>query len=145
MLTDGEKEALEGMDDHALIEMWDTYKDQEDRNKSGRQLVEYLLLRRMIDRVADAVPSSTHDIRLTHPYDTDVGKLDALRELIDPAMIAEGYTPPQQVWTDPKWNMTVLNSWRKYGSEIAGVIDGAKLPKPAHITIKRKAAKAVPR
>ena len=39
-LTDGEITALDGMDDHALVEMWDTYKDGEDRSKSGRQRVE---------------------------------------------------------------------------------------------------------
>lgn len=141
-LTDREKEALEGMDDHALGEMWDTYKDQEDRSKGGRQLVEYLLLRRMVDRDADAVASGTHDIKLTHPYDVDPDKLAPLRELIDPKMIAAGYTAPEQVWTDEKWNMTVVNSWRKFGEEIRAVIDGAKIVKPARISIKRKAVKS---
>ncbi len=140
-LTDGEKEALAAMDDHTLIEMWDSYKAAEDSSKEGRRYAEYLLLRRMIERKADAVASGTHEIRLTHAYDTDDNALEALKELVEPTMIAEAYTPPEQVWTDAKWNWTVLNSWRKFGEEIAGIIDGAKVFKPAQISIKRKLVK----
>ena len=52
-LTDGEITALEGMDDHALVELWDTCKEAEDLNKQARQRAEYVLLRRMIERKAD--------------------------------------------------------------------------------------------
>ncbi len=141
-LTDGEITALEGMDDHALVETWDTCKEAEDLNKQARQRVEYVLLRRMIEREADAVASGTHEIKLTHTYDTDFDKLTTLRELVEPGMIEAAYTPPEQVWTKEKWNWTVLNSWRKFGAEIADIIDRAKVFKPAQISIKRKAVKS---
>jgi hypothetical protein len=140
-LTDSEKEGLAAMEDSALIGAWDSFKDAEDLNRDGRRYVEYLLLQRMQEREADAVASTTHDIKLTHPYDTDPGRLTPLAELMDPAMIATGYTPPEQVWTDPKWNMTVVNSWRKYGAAHAAIIDGAKVPQPARLSIKRKAVR----
>ena len=56
-LTDGEKETLDTMDDHGLSEMWLTYADGEDRARDGRKYVEYLFLRRMTDREADAIAS----------------------------------------------------------------------------------------
>lgn len=140
-MSDSEKEGLAGMDDHALIEVWDSFKGAEDSNREGRRYAEYLLLRRMVEREADAVASGTHDIKLTHDYDTDFNALEALKELIEPAMIEAAYTPPEQVWTDARWNWTVLNSWRKYGAEIADIIDGAKVPQPSRISIKRKAVK----
>jgi hypothetical protein len=140
-LSDGEKEGLTAMEDGALIGAWDSFKDAEDLNKKGRQYVEYLLLRRMEERGADAVPAKGHDIKLSHPYDTDPDRLTPLAELLDPATIAAGYTPPEQVWTPPKWNMTVVNSWRKFGTTIADIIDGAKLPQPARLSIKRKAVR----
>ncbi len=140
-LNQGEKEGLAAMDDHALTGAWDSFKDAEDANKQGRQYVEYLLLRRMQERGADAVPAKGHDIKLTHPYDTDPDRLTPLAELLDPATIAAGYTPPEQVWTAPKWNMTVVNSWRKYGAEHTAIIDGAKVAQPARLSIKQKAVK----
>ncbi len=140
-LSDSEKEGLATMDDHTLIEVWDSFKDAEDRHKDGRKYAEYLLLRRMIEREADAVPSGTHEVKLTHAYDTDFNALEALKELVEPAMIAAAYTPPEQVWTDPKWNWVVLNSYRKFGAEISRIIDGGKVHKPAQISIKRKAVK----
>ena len=140
-LTDGEKEGLAAMEDHTLIGAWDSFKDAEDLNKKGRQYAEYLLLQRMQARGADALPDKTHDIKLAHPYDTDPNRLTPLAELLDPDTIATGYTPPEQVWTEPRWNMTVVNSWRKFGDEYAKIIDGAKMPQPARLNIKRKPVK----
>ncbi len=140
-LTDGEREVLNAMDDHSLQEMWDTYEAAQVRAKAGRDYVEYLMLRRMQERGAKALSSPALDITLTRPYDVDVNALMPLKELMDPALLVSGFTPPEQVWTDEKANMTVINSWRKFGDEHERIIEGAKVYGPERIRIKRKQVK----
>ncbi len=140
-LTDGERDTLNAMDDHGLTEMWDTYEASQARAKAGRDYVEYLLLRRMQDRGAKALSSSVLEIALNRPYDVDVNALMPLKELMDPALIVSGFTPPKQVWTEEKANMTVINSWRKFGDDHERIIEGAKVYKPERIVVKRKPVK----
>ena len=141
-LTDGERDTLNAMDDHGLAEMWLTYEAAQVRAKTGRDYVEYLMLRRMQERGAKALSSPTLDIALTRPYDVDLNALMPLKELMDPALVVSGFTPPEQVWTEEKANMTVINSWRKFGDEHERIIEGAKVYGPERIRIKRKAVKA---
>ena len=137
-LTDGERDTLNAMDDHGLAEMWDTYEAAQAQAKSGRDYVEYLFLRRMTDKEADAIASNGLDIALTHPYEVDANALTVLGEHLDPDQLAAAYTAPKQVWTEPRWNMTVLNSYRKLGKEIRTIIDGAKRLQPAKVRVRRK-------
>lgn len=141
-LTDGEKDTLNAMGDHSLAEMWDTYDAAQAKAKGGREYVEYLFLRRMQDREADRIASPLLDIDLTRPYDVDPNALSVLGEHLDPGQINGAYTAPQQVWTAPKWNMVVVNSWRRLGKEIRDIIEGAKVYRPAKVRVKRKAVKA---
>ena len=140
-LTDGERDTLNAMDDHGLAEMWLTYADGEDRARDGRKYVEYLFFGRMTEREADAIASPGVEITLTHPYDVDANALMVLGEHLEAEQLAAAYTAPEQVWTAPKWNMTVLNSYRKLGKEIRTVIDDAKQWQPAKVRVKRKAVK----
>ena len=140
-LTDGERDTLNAMDDHGLAEMWDTYEAAQAKAKTGRDYVEYLLLRRMQTRGAKALSSPVLEISLTRPYDVDVNALMPLKELMDPVLIVSGFTPPEQVWTKEKANMVVINSWRKFGDDHERIIEGAKVYGPERIRIKRKAVK----
>ena len=140
-LTDGERDTLNAMDDHGLAEMWLTYADGEDRARDGRKYVEYLFFGRMTEREADAIASPGVEITLTHAYDVDANALMVLGEHLESEQLAAAYTAPEQVWTAPKWNMTVLNSYRKLGKEIRAVIDDAKQWQPAKVRVKRKAVK----
>ena len=140
-LSDGERDTLNAMDDHSLAEMWDTYEAAQARAKAGRDYVEYLFLRRMTEREADRIASPALEIALTRPYDVDANALGVLGEHLDPAQINGAYTPPEQVWTEPKWNMVTVNAWRRLGKEVADIIEGAKIYKPAKVRVKRKAVK----
>lgn len=140
-LTDGERDTLSAMDDHGLAEMWDTYEAAQARAKAGRDYVEYLFLRRMEEREADRIASPVLEIALTRLYDVDANALGVLGEHLDPAQIAAAYTPPEQIWTEAKWNMVMVNTWRRLGKEIADIIEDAKVYKPARVRVKRKALK----
>ena len=110
-----------------------------------RDRIQQELERRMTERGATELPHPTIECVLKYPTPTvDTNKLMALNELLAPMTIEEGFTPEhtEARLVPAKFDMTVVNTWKKYGKEVADIIEGAKLPTRPRLVVKRKRKKA---
>lgn len=137
-LTDAERKTMDDQDDKTLVEMWQAYKDSVDHSMLGLQYVEYVLQRRLEERKAKALPSTTHDVKMERGYSMDTEALKPLREHIDPEIIDTAYTPATTRPVPEKWDMRIVRLWPKFGEEVERIIEAAKLWEPARISIKKK-------
>ncbi len=137
-LTDAERDTIDLQDDTTLVEMWQAYRDSANHSRLGYEYVEYVLQARMTVDGASVLPSTTHDVKVNRSYDTDANVLGELRELIDPAILAEAYTPEHQEKVPEKWNMTKVNAFKRYGDAVVEIIERSRLWSPPRISIKKK-------
>ena len=137
-LTDHERETIQAMDDKELVEMWQGYKDSAAHSRKGSDYIEFILQKRMEDRGASVLPSMTHVVKMERDYSMDTEALKPLREHIEPAIIDTAYTPATTRPVPEKWDMRIVRLWPKFGEEVAGIIEAAKLWEPARISIKPK-------
>ncbi len=137
-LTDEERETIDDQEDKTLVEMWQAYKDSLDYSMLGLQYVEYVLQRRLEDRKATALPSTTHEVKMERRYSMDTEALKPLREHIDPDIIDTAYTAATTRPVPEKWDMRIVRLWPKFGAAVEAIIEGAKLWEPARISIKSK-------
>ena len=133
------------MDDQELateIDSWDrmlaSQREVQDRMRQE-------LVRRLEVRGARELPHPELVVKLEYPSPVyDVGKLAAMRELVQEEVLLEtkAWTPahPETIMVPEKYDARVFRSWgKKYGYEVAAVIEGAKLPGgPAKLKITEK-------
>ncbi len=120
------------VDTQVLIEMISASQVTEAELREERRKLEYELQLRMEQAGQKEVyhPSIKCELKAPTPV-YDQGKLMGLLELIDPAVLPNGYTPAHTeiVNVDAKFSMTTVKAWgRKYGSEVQEMIDNARLP-----------------
>ena len=121
------------------------YIDEATRNR-GR--IEMVLTQRMDDAEANQVPATDYVIerKVTRSY--DVNRLAVLREILDPQILSEGYTPAHEetVYVDEKYDGRKLNSWEKnFGGQVRTIIEGARVETPARtLKITPREKKALP-
>ncbi len=137
-LTDHERETIQDMDDKALVEMWQGYKDSAAHSRKGADYIEFILQKRMEDKGASVMPSMTHDVKMDRAYDTDTNVLVQLREHIDPEVLEVAYTPEHTQTVPESWDMRKVNSFKRYGTEVGAIIDASRLWQPARLSIKKK-------
>ena len=116
------------------------------RRDLGR--IEMVLTQRMNDAEANQVPATDYVIerKVTRSY--DVNRLAVLREILDPQILSEGYTPAHEetVYVDEKYDGRKLNSWEKnFGGQVRTIIEGARVETPARtLKITPREKKALP-
>ena len=106
-------------------------------------MLEFELQQRMEEREAKAILWERGTCELKMPTPTiDPSRLTALHELLPPEVIAEGYMPAHEemISVPDRWDMRKVNTWIKFGREVAEVIEAAKLPGRGRlkITLKEK-------
>lgn len=112
-----------------------------------RQHQEHELQRRLEARGATVLPHPDLVVKLEYPSPTyDVGKLAALREHLPEELLLEtrAWTPEhvETVMVAEKYDARVFRGFgRKFGDEVAAIIEGAKLPGgPPRLRITEKKA-----
>ena len=106
-----------------------------------RGRIEWELTRRMQDDGATAIPHETHTVALESNRVTyDPSRLTALLELVSVAELTDAgaYVPEHQETVAARWNATKLKPFKKFGTELAAIIDGARVEGPPKLTIKEK-------
>ena len=128
----------------SLLVEWNINRASIAYRERNQHEIEAELKRRMLADGATVLPDARYICELKTPTPkVDYAKLHALRELLPPDVIAEGYMPTHEetVLVPERWNMVQVNAWgRKYGTEVAAVIEGAKIPGEPRVSIKRKEA-----
>lgn len=137
-LSEAERETIGELDDKTLIEMWQSYKDNQAHGRLGSEYIEYTLQKRLEEKGATVLPSMTHDVKMSRAYDTDTNVLIQLREHIEPAILELAYTPEHQETIPESWDMRKVNAFKKYGDEVERIIDDSRLWQVARISIKLK-------
>ena len=137
-LTDAERETISEMDDKALVEMWQGYKDSASHSRKGSDYIEFILQKRMEDKGASVLPSMTHDLKMDRAYDTDTNVLAQLREHIDPEVLDVAYTAEHTETVPESWDMRKVNAFKRYGTEVEAIIEKSRLWQPARLSIKKK-------
>ncbi len=129
-------------DDEVLLKRLAGLKESEKEIRQARERAEYEILRRLEDRKARKMGSKDWVAVLVTPSpDYDVGKLELLKEHTPPHEWVKAYTPfhTETVEVPAKLNMTVAKTWgRDYGTEVAAIIEAAKLPlKRGYVKVTR--------
>jgi len=94
---------------------------------------EFELIQRMTQDGATAVFHPEYEVKLTHPIKgSDDGALRPLleREDIGDRIIDEGaYIPPhkKEIEVKGKWDFGKLNKLKKYGTDVAAIIESGKI------------------
>jgi len=96
--------------------------------------------RRMLERRATAIDHPTIECKLEHKPTYDYGLLVALKEEVSDEILFTGYTPAhEEIITVPeKWDMRVVKTWRKYGSNIGAILDMAIIFGQPKVVVKEK-------
>ena len=104
-------------------------------------LLEFELQQRMEEREARAILWEHGTCELKMPTPTiDPSRLVALREILPPEVIAEGFILAHEktITVPESWDMRKVNTWVKFGYEVAKIIEAAKLPGRGRLKITPK-------
>ena len=107
---------------------------------------EFELIQELNESGATAIPHPQYEVKLTHPIKgSDDGALRPLleREDIGDLIIDEGaYTPPhkKEIEVKGKWDFGKLNKLKKYGTDVAAIIESGKIT-TTKLTIKPRTKK----
>ena len=123
-----------GLTNDELAEAHTSLSDLIYRTERDRGQIEMVLTQRMDAAEANQVPATDYVIerKMTRSY--DVNRLAVLREILDPTILSEGYTPAHEVtdWVEDKYDGRKLNSWEKnFGGQVRKIIQGARVEKPS--------------
>lgn len=104
------------------------------QNQERLDRLRFVLQQRLEARNATELPHPDLVVKLEYPSPTyDVGKLAALRELVPLELLLESgaWVPEHEeiIHVSEKYDARVFRTWgKKYGDDVARVIEGAKLP-----------------
>ena len=127
-----EPQGYETLLDEQLLAFWKRVDAAEREQREMKLRVEWEIQRRMEERGARELPHPDLICALV-PGKTeyDNSRLAKLREMLPPEVTALGFTPEHaETKTLPdKWDGRVVAGWgRKYGDDVAEVIEQAKVP-----------------
>lgn len=134
--------AYERLEDGELLRVWEAHDKAERSARETRRHVEFLLQQRMEQRGASAIPDDLLSCKLERGTPVlDPGTIRGLLELLPTNVLDEGFVPEheERIWVADRWNLTKVNSWRKYGEDVAEVIEKAKVYANAKLVVKAKA------
>ena len=135
---------ITGLTDEELADGIHGHLGLEALNRDFRQRLEQELQRRLEERRATELAHPTLEVKLEYPSPTyDPQKMHALMELVEPSTIAEAFTPQREktVLVPESWDMRKVRGWpKRFGDEVAAVLERAKLPGgPPKLRVKEKA------
>lgn len=116
-----------GIENNTLIEDIFEQKRLQTEIKDRIQRMEHVLISRMEEEGAAAIPHSRFRVeRVLDGWDDN--KLQPLYELMSSRDVAKAILPASErvVTTPERWNGSVLRTFMKFGSEIRNTIEGAK-------------------
>ena len=121
-------EDLADLDNACLLDNWAIVKNSETMYRRSKELIEYELIRRMQESGAKEIYHPKIACKLEPRTTYDPGKLSALKELIEPTLLVDGYTPAHQetIEVPEQWDMRVVLAWdRKYGDLVRQAVESA--------------------
>jgi len=127
--------------DHELVEGIVLAQEQVKQALEVRDRLTFEAERRMLERRATAIDHPTIECILKHPSPTyDYRLLVALKEEVSDQILFTGYTPAHEETVPVKesWDMRVVKTWRKYGSNIGAILDMAVIPGQPRVQVKVK-------
>jgi len=93
----------------------------------------------MEEKGAEELIDDTKVVTMVKTWDYDKSKLTPLLELIpsEDLISAGAYTPKEtrMVEIEEKWDIRILNRFRKRGSEVAELLERIKLPKSFYLKV----------
>lgn len=108
--------------------------------------IEMILRQRLEERGATEIPHPSLTVKLESRFGGyDTSKLMPLKELVAPDVWAEAFTPAHDkiVPVPDSLDARKAGGWgKKYGKEVADVIEKAELPRTVRLVIKEKEVKA---
>lgn len=107
------------------------------------QRLEFELQQRLEAKGATSLPNEFYDVKLEKTYILSVEELKAhVGELIPPGEWAKAVTEEHEETTTitvaAKADARVVNTWKKYGSEVAAGIEAARIPNATRLTVKER-------
>lgn len=131
--------SIDEVDTNELLKSWATVEKKEREYHDFRLRIEYEIQNRMQAEGATAIPHENLSCELKAPSPTyDLGKLNALRELLPADVIQTAFTPAHMEMVPDRWDARRFKTWAKYGSEVAKVIESSKIPGTPRLVIKAK-------
>jgi hypothetical protein len=106
-------------------------------------LMEAELVQRMQADEATVIDHPTHTVKLKVGTEYDKSRLFPLHELVDPEVLAAGYTAEHEktVTVPESYDMRKILPLRSRGKDVAAVIDAASHPGKPRLTIEAKEVK----
>jgi hypothetical protein len=129
------------MDDHELLHIRDLYNMWAHENAEHRDRADMELRRRLEQRGATKIFDEDYTCTLEMGTPTiDLNIMAALKELLPPDVLAEGFTPEHDVTeTVPdKWDLRKANTWMQAGGDVAEVIERAKIFRSPRLVVRAK-------
>jgi hypothetical protein len=134
-------EAIESTDSETLIDMIAAAQEEVSRRTQLIERASWVVQTRMEAEEATVLSHPRCVVEVARGKATwDLGKLAMLREYIDPAELSRGRDPEhtKKVTVPEKWDMRVVNTWKKYGATVAAIIDSATMAGRGKLMIRRK-------
>ncbi|KKN78130.1 hypothetical protein LCGC14_0353570 [marine sediment metagenome] len=107
--------------------------------------IQMILYDQMVRDDATMIPHPTYTVELKKTLAYDPSKLNALRELVDPAELESSgaFIPAHQDTVDvpDKWNMTKVKPFSKYGGDVKATIEDSAYVSATRLSIKKKPMK----
>ena len=138
---------LAKLDDCGVADVVAHYQALEARYRNFRQMAERALQARLEARGATELHPPFLEVKLQVPSPSyDISRLAQLREILPEDLLLESHawTPAHEesVHVPDKWDARVFRSWgKKYGDDVAALIEAAKMPGgPPRLIVREKKA-----
>ncbi len=134
---------LLNVDSDDLVRRWGAATKAIARASEAVGRIEWELTRRMEEAGATVLPHPEFDVELkTGSATYDVAKLNPLREIVPPELLATAFMAEHEETTTrlipDKWDMRKALTFRKLGNDVAAIIEAAKVPGRVRLQIKAK-------
>ena len=129
------------MSRHELLKAWEDTHNTLQTLRDSLSFIESELFYGLRAVGATAIDDPDYTCYITQTVDYDKEKLIPLRELVAlDTLLANGYEPThtETITVPDKWNMTKVKVLAQLGSEVASIIEGAKVLREGKLVIKRK-------
>ena len=133
---------FDSLSDDELLSAWQLQTRHIKHLTEEQGHVEMLLRQRLLERGATEIPHPSLTVKLESRFGGyDLSRIQVLKELLPPDVIAEAYTPAHEetIQVPDKWDGRKLLGWpKRFGKEVAAVLEAAELPRAVRLVIQPK-------
>ena len=131
---------FEGVESDVLVNKYLDQRTSIQQLGDSQGRIEQELMRRLDTAGATEYPHPTATVKIDLSWDYDPSRLAGLGELVPPDVLATGFTPAHEetVRVPDKWDMRRVLPWKKYGDQVAAVLDKARFLKGRRLVVKEK-------